>query len=147
MTAVEIISIVSAAFSTALAIFAIWQANLSRRETQANSAHIGEVLKEIEGHSVMIKDYVARSQQDMREYIVETQKSLMEMQKGLVTVVTKRVEADIPERLSPADQFAMKLLTESPEKLEKLAEIVRTFQEAQTPTQETTGPEESESQT
>ena len=41
MTTVEVISIVSAAFSTALAIFAIWQANDSRRETQQNSSPIG----------------------------------------------------------------------------------------------------------
>jgi hypothetical protein len=146
MTIVEIISIVSAAFSTALAIFAIWQANDSRRETQQNSAHIGEVLKEIEGNSVMIKEYVARNQQDMREYIGQTQKSLMDMQKDLVTVFTKRLEADIPQRLSPVDQFAMTLMNAMAEKPEEFIEFMRKIQESQAVMRETPGLEESASQ-
>lgn len=136
---VEVFSIVSALVSTALAVFAIWQAEVARREAQKNSTRSGEVLKEIEGHSVLIKDYVARSQQDMRDYIVETQKSLMAMQERLVSVFTKRFEADIPQRVSPMDQTMMRLLTESPE---KLAEIVRVVQEAQTAMQETSRAED-----
>ena len=143
-SALEVVSIVSALVSTALAIFAIWQANGARRETQINSAHIGEVLKEIQGYSVMIKEDVARSQQDIHDNIVETQKSLMEMQRGLVDAFTKRFEADIPQRVSPTDQFMMNLLTESPE---KLTEIIQLFQEAQAKAQKSSGVEEPSPQT
>jgi prophage DNA circulation protein len=125
----DLFSIVASVFSVALAIFAIWQANEARRETQANSVHVGEVLKDIESASESIKENVSKNMRDMQANVVETQKGFMEMQKNMTNAYNKRVMADIPQKVSPQDQFVMNLLSEDPD---KIASLVKLLQEIQT---------------
>ena len=132
MSGIEVVSIAVGILSMGLAIFAIWQSDSSRRETQANSTRIGEVLKEIEANSSMIKEYVTRSQQDMRDYIVGTQKDLLESQRGITAVFTKQLEAQIPTRVT-ADEELWKLfvtqLFSRPESIGKVLEVVQAMQQ------------------
>lgn len=135
MTFVDIVSIVSGLVSTILAVFAIWQANESRKESQQNSIHIGQVLKDIEGISARTKEYVAENERSMREDVGQTQKSLMDMQKELVSVFTKRLEADIPQRLNPSDQMAMTVMQAMATKPEEFLDLIQKFQASQNPAQ------------
>jgi hypothetical protein len=104
-------SITLAIFSIALAIFAIWQSNESRRETQANSSRIGEVLKEVEANSDSIKENVSKSMNVMQSNINDTQKGFMDMQKNMNEVFTKRMIAEIPQNVPPQEQFTMNLIS------------------------------------
>jgi|GEM_PF-5342587 hypothetical protein len=131
MTFVDIVSIVSGLVSTILAVFAIWQANESRKESQQNSIHIGQVLKEIEANSTRTREYVAENERSMREDVGQTQKSLMDMQKELVSVFTKRLEADIPQRLNASDQLNMTLMQAFAAKPEEFLDLIQKFQASQ----------------
>ncbi|MCE7699555.1 MAG: hypothetical protein K8E24_012360 [Methanobacterium paludis] len=106
---ITIFSVSTAVFSIALAIIAMWQANSARKETQANSNHVSLVLKDIEANSNSIREDVSKNMQDMQSNISDTQKGLMEMQKSMNDVFTQRVMADIPQRVSPQDEFTMGL--------------------------------------
>jgi hypothetical protein len=138
MTPVEIFSIASSIVSVALAIFAIWQSNESRRETQQNSTHIGEVLKDIEANSVRVKESLTRNEHEIRENIGQTQRSLMDMQKELVGVFAKRFEADIPQRVSPTDQALASFMSGMAQRPEEMISFLERFQESQKSTQNTT---------
>lgn len=124
----DLFSIVASVFSVALAIFAIWQSNEARRETQANSVHVGEVLKDVEAASDSIKENVSKNMRDMQANIVETQKGFMEMTKNMTDAYNRRVMADIPDKISPQDQFMMNLLSEDPEKIASLVKLLQEFQ-------------------
>jgi hypothetical protein len=104
---ITIFSVATSVFSIALAIFAIWDANSARRETQKNSEHVGIVLTDIQANSDSIKENVSKNMKDMQSNIVDTQKGFMEMQKTMTDVFTKRIIADIPEKVSQQDQLMM----------------------------------------
>ena len=110
MTWAETLSIVASALSIALAVFAIWQSDNARRDTQRNSTDIGKALEEIRGQSAGTLDQVAKTEQDIRGYLVKTQEGLLEMQKDLVGAFTKRMEAEIPDKPDPGQAAAFAML-------------------------------------
>lgn len=77
--------------------------------------------------------------EDMQSNISDTQKGLMEMQKSMNDVFTKRVMADIPQRVSPQDEFMMgiasKIFNDNPELFTDLMKQVSQSQETSTPSE------------
>jgi hypothetical protein len=129
---ITIFSVSTAVFSIALAIFAIWQSNSARRETQDNSSHIGVVLTDIQANSDSIRENVSKNMKDMQSNIVETQKGFMEMQKTMTDVFTQRVIADIPQKVSPQDEFMMGLASQLfKDNPQLLTEIMKNSQQSQ----------------
>jgi len=129
---ITVFSVATSVFSIALAIFAIWQSNSARQETQANSNRVSLVLKDIEANSNAIRADVSKNMKDMQYNITETQKGLMEMQKSMNDVFTQRVMADIPQRVSPQDEFMMGMAkTVFDQHPELLTELMKQVPQAQ----------------
>ena len=119
MGSVEIFSVASSIFSVALALFAIWFAVLQRKESQEAYEKTKGVLSEL--HSVMDKTQLLVSDnfQNLLGSITNQQAQMLEALKPRPTQEAMYAE------------LIVKLASEDPEKLDKVANVISRFQKVQ----------------